>query len=107
MAATLSLVSIFFGGAGNALVIQSDAPHGTSTTYIHEEMPWSFHLMAFGLPLPALIAMLVQVRRTIARQDELERRIQVDALAIAFVLLSIAMIGSDPAVTMGIQEGGD
>ena len=56
------------------------------------ELPTWARLALALAPLPALLGIVVFGLRALARMDELERRIQTDALAIAFGALGLLLV---------------
>jgi len=55
-------------------------------------LPWGARFAIALLPVPALVGLMVAVRRIGPRLDELERRIQLEAIATAFAVAAIAFI---------------
>jgi len=78
-------LGLWFGGA----VILSCI---SSLLFRTLSMPWGVKFVVALLPVPAIIAIAISVRRHGSKLDEFERRLQLEALATAFAVAAIAFI---------------
>jgi hypothetical protein len=55
-------------------------------------MPWGARFALALLPIPAIVVLALSIRSLSAGLDELERRVQLEALAMAFAVAAVAFI---------------